>query len=260
MTPAHCQDLAELSQVIETLLGPAGCPWDRQQTPESLCDYVIEEAFELTEAIRGQDPDQAREELGDVMFLLLFIARLYQARQSFTLPQALEEASAKMIRRHPHVFAGSRVENQEQLLRNWEQIKRREKSGEQGIFDSLPKALPPLLKAYRLNAKAARHRFTWETDQDQKEQLDLEWRELKEAMATGDQAKIEEEYGDYLFTLVEFGRRLGLKANAALEGANRKFLERFQAMESLARERGLDVTDFHLKDWDALWNEVKADR
>ncbi len=240
------------------MLGPDGCPWDRQQTPASLCDYVIEEAFELVEAIRARNTPEVMEELGDVLFLLCFLGALYEESGDFTLAQAMDAISAKMIRRHPHVFDGLAVKDQEQLLRNWERIKRQEKDNAGGIFDSLPRGLPALLKAYRLNSKAARHRFTWETDADQRGQLAREWAELEEAVASGDQARVEEEFGDYLFTLVEYGRRLGVKANAALEGANAKFLSRFERMEALARQRGLDTSGFALADWDALWDEVKS--
>ncbi len=258
MSDSSGKAMAELRQVIAALLAPEGCPWDRKQTPETLCDYVLEEAHELVAAIRSGDVAEAREELGDVLFLLFFIGELYERNGSFTLAESAEAIAAKMIRRHPHVFEGHVVANQEELLRNWERIKRQEKNNAQGIFESLPPGLPALLKAYRLNAKAARHHFTWEDDQAQTSQLDQEWQELQEARASGDQARVEAEFGDYLFSLVEYGRRLGVKANAALDGANSKFLGRFQKMEALAAARGLDTSGFSLKDWDSLWDEVKA--
>ena len=258
MSDAAGESLAKLRQVIASLLGPGGCPWDRKQTPETLCDYVIEEAHELVEAVRAGDVPASMEELGDVAFLLCFMASLYEEKGSFTLADSLEAITAKMIRRHPHVFEGLEVTNQEQLLKNWERIKRAEKDNKEGIFDSLPKGLPPLLKAYRLGSKAARHHFTWESDRDQIMQMGLEWEELQEAVAAKDQARMEAEFGDYLFSVVEYGRRLGIKANSAQEGANAKFLRRFERMEELARERGLDTSRFELKDWDGLWDEVKA--
>ena len=156
--------LARLQGVIDTLLGPEGCPWDRTQTPQSLCDYIIEEAFELVDCIRTDDAPGMAEELGDVLFLLLFVATLARKREEFTLTSALTTVSAKMIRRHPHVFEDVKVESREQLLKNWERIKRAEKSRDDGLFSSLPKGLPPLLKAYRIHSKAARSGFTWETD------------------------------------------------------------------------------------------------
>ena len=250
--------LSRLRQVVAALLGPNGCPWDQKQTPRSLCDYVVEEACELAEAIRAGDAKGAMEEMGDLSFLVVFLGALYEARGDFTLEDAFDAATAKMIRRHPHVFAGQTVADKDELLRNWERIKRAEKESAQSIFDSLPRGLPSLLKAYRLNSKAARHRFTWESDQAQQGALAKEWDELQEAVAARDQDATTSEFGDYLFGLVEYGRRLGVKANEALEAANAKFLSRFQKMESLAQSRGQNTADFNLADWDKLWNEVKA--
>jgi len=261
MSDISKDSLANLRRVVSALLGPDGCPWDQKQTPRSLCDYVLEEASELVEAVRADDPQGALEEMGDLLFLVCFLGALYEAKGAFTLNDAFDAARAKMIRRHPHVFAGAVVNNQEELLRNWERIKRSEKGGSQGshgIFDSLPSGLPALLKAYRLNAKAARHHFTWESDQAQCDALKVEWDELQHAVAAKDANATEAEFGDYLFSLVEYGRRLGVKANAALEGANAKFLSRFRKMEELAQSRGLDTALFNLADWDTLWDEVKA--
>jgi len=250
--------LDRLSSVIDALLGPSGCPWDKTQTPLSLCDYVIEEAFELVDCIRGGDVPGTMEELGDVLFLLMFIARLHKDRGDFELADSLESEAAKMIRRHPHVFDDLTVENREELLRNWERIKRQEGSGKSGVFDSLPGGLPPLLKAYRIHSKAARAGFTWESDEDMEKALAAEKAELDVAASGGDQTALEEEFGDYLFALVEWGRRKGLKANACLDMANKKFLSRFEGMEALMKERGIAGSELSLEMWNALWDEVKA--
>lgn len=256
--------LARIQEVIDALLGPGGCPWDQKQTPKSLCDYIIEESFELVSAIRADDADETCEELGDVLFLLLFEIALHERAGKFRLSDVVAMNAAKMIRRHPHVFGDTVVANQEELLRNWERIKRGEKAdkaenGEPaGAFASLPAGLPPLLKAYRIHAKAARLGFTWDTDSDARGQFDAEWREWEEACASGSQERMEEEFGDALFTLVELGRRRGVKANAALDAANLKFLSRYERMESLARERGLDLLEMGLDDKNRLWDEVKA--
>lgn len=258
--------LARLQEVLDRLLGPGGCPWDQKQTPESLCEYVIEESFELVDAIRQGKAGETAEEIGDVLFLLLFVARLFEKRGDFTLAQAIEGASGKMIRRHPHVFADLSFENQEELLRNWEAIKRREKEAgagddqPQGVFSSLPAGLPALQKAYRLHAKAARIGFTWDTDAEAEGQLASEWAEWLEARQTGDPERMEEEFGDYLFTLVEYGRRHGLKAAAALDKANIKFLSRFESMEELARRQGRSLPDLTLAEMNALWEQAKQDR
>ncbi len=250
--------LARLQHVLDSLLGPDGCPWDKTQTPETLCDYIIEEAFELVDSIRSGDVPGMAEELGDVMFLLLFVARLATCRGDFTLEQALEAESDKMIRRHPHVFGDLDVENREDLLRNWERIKRSEKPQDQGLYASLPKGLPPLLKAYRIHSKAARAGFTWPDDAAMRRSLDAERAEFKAAVASGDAEAMAEEFGDYLFSLTEYGRRLGLKANACLDSANNKFLRRFEAMEALARQRGQNFADLDMDAKNALWEEVKA--
>lgn len=257
--------LEGLMGVIDALLGPGGCPWDQQQTPLTLCDYVIEEAFELVEAIRAQDVQETREELGDVTFLLLFIAALHKNRpDGFSFADALETNAAKMIRRHPHVFGDTMVESQAEVLRNWEKIKSGERAHKEeskaSLYASLPNGLPPLLKAYRIHSKAARTGFTWPDDQAARRQFDDEWREWEEAMAGEDRDHEEEEFGDLLFTLVELGRRRGIKANAALDRANRKFLQRFEAMELKAREQGLAIREENLDALNALWEGVKADK
>jgi ATP diphosphatase len=250
--------LAQLQGVLDALLGPEGCPWDKAQTPQTLCDYIIEESFELVDCIRSDDAPGTAEELGDVMFLLLFVATLSQKMERFSLAEALETAAAKMIRRHPHVFGDLKVADREELLRNWERIKRAEKEKDTGLYASLPKGLPSLLKAYRIHSKAARSGFTWETDTAMKASLDAERAEFQEAVASGDAAAMAEEFGDYLFTLTEYGRRLGLKANACLDAANTKFLTRYKAMERLARQRGLDLDALDMTAKNALWEEAKT--
>jgi ATP diphosphatase len=273
-----------LAEVIERLLDAEGCPWDRKQSPLTLCDYLIEEAFELVEAVRAY-PGSSRsaveievdgpsgptngtaermevvEELGDVLFLLYFMAKLYDNNKDFGLADAFEASAAKMIRRHPHVFSDKKFENSNELLVEWERIKRAEKADDcnKGIYESLPKGLPPMLKAYRIHAKAARIGFTWESSEEVEEQLESEWAEWEGAAARKDPDKMEEEFGDYLFTLIEYGRRKGIKANAALDKANAKFLARFEKMEALARERGLDLPELSLEEQNALWDEVKGE-
>ncbi len=254
--------LAELRGVLDTLLGPEGCPWDKEQTPASLCDYVIEEANELVDAVRGGNPDDVRGEMGDVLFLLLFLARLYADRGDFSLEDALRMNSAKMIRRHPHVFAATVFADREDQLRAWEQIKRTEKTEEgkaPGIFADLPKGLPPLVKAYRIHSKAARAGFTWDEDTDVEQQAEAEWLELLDAVHSGDKAAIEHELGDMLFTLVEYGRRKGVKASAAVDGAARRFLRRFGRMEEISAAEGRDFSGLSMEEKNALWDAAKAE-
>ncbi|WFS63878.1 nucleoside triphosphate pyrophosphohydrolase [Pseudodesulfovibrio thermohalotolerans] len=251
--------LRELLDVIDALIAPDGCPWDKEQTPLTLCDYLAEETFELIEGIRSGDPKEAMEELGDVMFILLFMATLYEREGTHTLADSINFSTAKMIRRHPHVFGDKRFDNIGELWDNWEKTKREENKGtaRKRVFDSLPSGLPPLLKAYRINSKSARNGFTWESDRDVEEHLRQEWDEWQEAMASGHADDSEREFGDYLFTLVELGRRKGIKANAALDFANQKFLSRFAKMEELAEMRCLDLTSMSLDEMNGLWDEVK---
>lgn len=253
--------MKELMDVIDALLAPDGCPWDREQTQRSMCDYLAEEAFELIEGIRADDPREAMEELGDVMFILLFIATLYERDGAHTLADSLKYSAAKMIRRHPHVFSDKKFNDVEELWDNWESTKREENKGtdKKRVYDSLPKGLPPLLKAYRINSKAARNKFTWDSDEAVEVQLKDEWNEWQDAMESGDAEASEREFGDYLFTLVELGRRKGIKANSALDFANQKFLGRFGKMEELAEKRGLVLADMDLDQMNALWDEVKTD-
>lgn len=253
--------LTELTNVIETLLSPGGCPWDKEQTPLSLSEYLIEETFELVEAIRHGTPADVCEELGDVLFLLLFVARLYAAQERFTLDEALKTNAAKMIRRHPHVFAGEVFESKDAQLKEWERIKRSEKSGKdgtlQGIFQSLPKGLPPLTKSYRIHSKAARAGFTWDTDEDVELQVEAEWLELLDAFKGNDKEKQERELGDMIFTLVELGRRKGIKANQALDGTASRFLNRFSRMERMVAAQGKDFTEVSMEEKNALWDLAK---
>lgn len=262
MPDAADTSLRELRDVIAALIAPDGCSWDREQTPLTLCEYVLEEAHELVEAIRRGSCQDAAEELGDVLFLLLFIAELYGRRGDFTLNDAIAMNAAKMIRRHPHVFEGTVFASKEEQLSAWERIKRSEHSDDEGrpagIFDSLPKSLPPLLKAYRIHSKAARAGFTWESDGDAEQQVEAEWLELLDSFASGDKDAQAHELGDLLFTLVELGRRKGLKASAALDGATHRFLTRFARMEASARGRGREFSALSMEEKNALWDEAKA--
>lgn len=255
--------LEDLRQVIERLTAEDGCPWDREQTPESLAEYVIEESHELVSAIRTGSRADVCEELGDVAFLLLFLAHLYEKRGDFTLADALDNNRAKMVRRHPHVFGDTVFENREEQLRAWERIKRDEHSGGDGtppgLFDSLPPSLPPLTKAYRIHSKAARVGFTWEQDEDVEQQVEAEWLEWLDACAEGDATAQRHELGDLLFSITELGRRKGIKASEALDLATGRFLRRFTRMEALAREQEKDFAAMSLDEKDELWNRAKEE-
>lgn len=257
------EQLARFQNVIDQLIDPEkGCPWDKEQTALSMCEYLIEECHELVDAIRSNKPGHACDEMGDLLFVLLLMARRFELAGHFSLGDALKIGADKMVRRHPHVFNGGSCGSMDDLMKNWAAIKKAEKEAEagesKGTLSSVPTGLPPLTKAYRVHAKAASVGFTWDEEEDVERQVEAEWLELLDAKASGTEAEKEHELGDMMFTLVELGRRMGVKAASAVDGAANRFRARFEAMEELASERGLDFKELSLDDKDDLWNEVKA--
>jgi ATP diphosphatase len=257
-------DPKPILNVLDRLLGPGGCPWDREQTSHSLCEYLVEEVYEFVEAVRAGNPEEIRDELGDVSFLLMFMAQLLRRELGIDLQRAWEASASKMKRRHPHVFGDQSVSSRDELMQTWERIKDSERNPQAGArkhtrkMASLPQSLPPLPKAYRIHAKAEKSGFTWNSDSDQARALRKEWREWEEVRQSGDHSRKEEEFGDLLFSLVEQGRREGIKANAALHRANQKFLRRFEQALALAEERGMDWDSLDMAEKDRLWDEVKS--
>ncbi len=257
------EQLLRFQNVIDQLIDPEkGCPWDKEQTALSMCEYLIEECHELVDAIRSNKPGHACDEMGDLLFVLLLMARRFELAGQFSLGDALKIGADKMVRRHPHVFSDTACDSMDDLMKNWAAIKKAEKEADagepKGTLSSVPSGLPPLTKAYRVHAKAAGAGFTWDDDEDVERQVEAEWLELLDARASGTEAEKEHELGDMIFTLVELGRRMGVKAASAVDSAANRFRSRFEAMEALARERGLDFKDLSLDDKDDLWNEVKA--
>ncbi len=259
--------LKELSGVIDSLVGPAGCDWDKAQTPSSLTEYLLEESCELIDAIRFGETADVCEELGDVFFLLLLIAQRFEEKGTLSLADALSGVAQKMIRRHPHVFDKAEFPTLADQFRAWDAIKAKEKQerhgdAPKGLYDSVPSNVPPMTKAYRIHSKAASVGFTWPEVQDVEQQVEAEWLEVLDAMALPNseekKERVKHELGDHLFSLVELARRNGIKAAEALDSANNRFLERFKAMEALAQSRGLTFKDLSLDEQDSLWEEIKA--
>ncbi len=251
-------------EVIESLLGPGGCPWDKEQTPKSLCEYLLEETYELVDAIRTDSGDSINDELGDVFFLLCFLSTLLKRQGVIVIQEVFEKSASKMIRRHPHVFQDMQFNNREELHKKWEEIKSQEKlnqSQDQAGFDpldSIPVSLPPLMKAYRIHSKAAKAGFTWESESEQAKSLAHEWQEWLKAKEGKDQGQMEDEFGDVLFSLVEHGRWHKVKADSALQKACQKFLTRWKSMQNQVRAKGLDWHDLTLEEKNRLWEEVKT--
>ncbi|MBX6423073.1 nucleoside triphosphate pyrophosphohydrolase [Thermosulfurimonas sp. F29] len=248
----------KLLEIVARLRAPDGCPWDRQQTPESLRKYLVEEAYEAYEAIGEGAVEEAREELGDLLFLILMVAHIYQERGDFTLEEMLELCAEKMIRRHPHVFGEERAASAEEVLARWQRIKESEKSGKSSVLGNLPRSLPALQLAFRLGERASRVGFDWSSPEEVLPKLREEWREIEENLAGASRERLEEEIGDFLFTVANLSRKLGINPEEALKKSLAKFRRRFEAMEEYFRGQGRDLREVSLEEMDQVWERVKT--
>lgn len=263
---ASLRGFEDLVGIMDRLREPGGCPWDREQTYATLRGYLIEECYEVVDALdRGDLPD-LREELGDLLFQIVFLARLASEDRAFAAADVVEGIAVKMVRRHPHVFGEDSATSSAEVLVRWEEIKKSEKKDagkhdeDASVLSGIPPALPPLVKAQRLGTKAARVGFDWREDDDVLAKLDEETAELRAAVASGDRGAVREELGDTLFTLAMLARRLDVDADEALAAANAKFQTRFMRVEDELRRLGLPIEGADLQLLDRLWNKVKADR
>ena len=256
--------IESLQKLIATLRGENGCPWDRKQTPSTLTIYLIEEMFELVEAVEQDDTDAIREELGDVLFQLVFIAALFQEAGRFSLESVLEQNLQKMIRRHPHVFGTERAESTPQVKALWRQIKQQEKgAGDQSLLDSVPSGLPALLRAFRVSERAAGIGFDWADLNSVMAQVESEWAEFKAEVSTAepvdpDRSNMTMEFGDVLFSLVNAARLARIHPETALSRSTQKFMLRFKQMETMAREKGRPLEDLPRDEMERLWVAVKS--
>ncbi len=250
-----------LCELSARLRAPDGCPWDREQTFESLKTYILEEAYEVVDAISAGDPGMLAGELGDLLFQIVFVAQIATEQRLFDIDEVCNGIHAKMVRRHPHVFGDVEVEGASDVVRNWETIKAGERR-EKGALAGVPRQLPALLKALRITEKAAALGFDWERANDVVAKLEEEVRELKTEVesggAPGEREGVREELGDVLFVIANLARQLGIDPEAALQGANEKFARRFRSMEEQARERGAQLSSMTLDELDALWEAAKA--
>ena len=249
---------------MDRLRNPGGCPWDREQTIQSLAPYFLEEAYEVVDAIASGDPDKLREELGDLLLQIVFVSRIAREHAWFDVDGVSEGISEKMVRRHPHVFGDRQVEGSAEVMRNWEDIKREERSEEPeaSVLDGVPASLPALLKAFRMTEKAAAVGFDWRKPIDVMEKMREEMDELQSELEAGDAVvddRVRAEMGDILFVMANLARHLGVDPETALQQTNATFMRRFQAMEERAREAGRDFREMDLSEKDALWDSVKAD-
>jgi len=258
----HPDRFDTLVEILDRLREPGGCPWDREQSWDTLRGYLIEECYEVVDALDRADAPGLCEELGDLLLQIVFLARLGKEQGAFEARDVVRGIVQKMVRRHPHVFGDDVAESAEQVLRRWEEIKREEKAAsregvESSVLGGIPTALPALPKAQRIGTKAARVGFDWSTTDGVLAKVEEELGELRAGIPGGDPARLREELGDLLFTVTMLARRLGVDAEAALEGANRKFVRRFTAIEARLGREGRDVRDVGLETLDRLWNEGK---
>ena len=252
----HGQAFERLVQIIDDLREK--CPWDKKQTIQSLRQLTLEETYELTEAITEADWKGIKEEVGDLFLHLVFYSKIGKEENKFSLDEALNDICDKLISRHPHVYGDVVVNNEDDVKKNWEKLKLKE--GKKSVLSGVPKALPALVKAMRLQEKAKQVGFEWENKDQVWEKVEEEISELNQVIEKQDQQKMEEEFGDVLFSLVNFARFLQIDAEHALEITNKKFISRFNAMEEMALASGKTLHEMNLPEMDQLWNEIKQQR
>jgi MazG family protein len=234
------------------------CPWDRKQTIQTLRTLSIEELYELTDAIIAEDWPGIKEEIGDLFLHLLFYARIAREQNQFSLEEVLDGISEKLIARHPHIYGDVKLETEEEVKQNWEKLKLRE--GKKSVLSGVPASLPAVVKAIRLQEKSRQVGFEWSNAREVWAKVQEEEKELKEAVLSGDKTHIEEEFGDLMFSLINYARFLSIDAETALERTNRKFIHRFTKMEEAVVKSGKQMEELSLAELDAVWDTVKKQK
>jgi len=250
-------DFRELLNIMEKLRAEKGCPWDKEQTRESLKPFILEETYELIEAIDDGDPEKIKEELGDLLFQIVFQSQIAKEKKEFEISDVIEKIVKKMIARHPHVFGRADYKTKNEVLEYWEEQKRREGKRQTSILEGVPETLPSLLRAHRLQDRAARVGFDWVKVSDVLEKLDEEMKEFKKALKGERQNEIEDELGDIFFMLVNVSRFMGINPEDALRKTIAKFISRVHYIEMKAADQRRKLSDMTLKEMDTLWEEAK---
>lgn len=250
------ESFLELVEIMDTLREK--CPWDKKQTIQSLRSNTIEELYELIDAIIEEDWDGIKEELGDILLHVLFYAKIGTEQGHFTLQDSIEAISKKLIHRHPHIYGDVQVENEEDVKRNWEQLKLQE--GKTSLLAGVPNSLPAMVKAFRIQQKVKQVGFEWENKEQVWDKVEEEIGELKSEIEANDQEKMEAEFGDVLFSLINYARFLNIDPESALEKTNKKFKYRFELMETYAKEHGLDLAKLSLNEKEAIWQSMKRNK
>ena len=255
------QELNSLILLIKVLRAPDGCPWDRKQKPQDIGKYILEEAYEVIESLETNDQQAIAEELGDLLFQILFLAEMGEESGAYSLDQIMAGIRGKMIRRHPHIFGDIKVKTVEEVKENWQQIKKTErdtKSNEAGLFSSIPRSLPALKRAQKVTSTAAVYGFDWPATLDVLKKLQEELNEFNTALNNNDQNNIEEELGDLLFTVVNLSRFVKVDSETALSKTTNKFLQRFAYITDELAKRGITLEQATLPEMDELWEETKT--
>jgi len=246
-------EFLRLTKIMEDLREK--CPWDKKQTIQTLRQLTIEETYELADSITDEDWKGIKEELGDLLLHIIFYSKIGAEQNKFTLQEVIQGICEKLISRHPHIYGDVKVENDSDVSRNWEKLKMKE--GKKSVLSGIPKSLPSMVKAMRLQEKAKQVGFEWENKEQVWDKIEEEKKELLDAIKQGDKKHIEEELGDVFFSLVNFARFLQLDAENALERTNKKFIERFTSMENEALSSGTSLSQMTLEEMDAIWNRIK---
>ncbi len=243
--------------IVTKLRAPDGCPWDRKQTADSLKGNLLEEAYECIEAISNNDNMHIREELGDVLLLVGMISRIKEEEGAFSFSEVIDDISEKLVRRHPHVFGTAEVKDADEVKRNWEDIKKNVEKKDKSILDGISKNMPPLERAYRFQKKASGAGFDWIDTESVWEKVYEELREFRDESINSDREKMEEEFGDFLFSIVNIGRFMKIDPAIALHRTNEKFLRRFQYVEKNMKEDNIELGEENFKIMDSYWDEAK---
>lgn len=246
---------AELLDIIATLR--VKCPWDRKQTMESLRALSIEEVYELGDAVLAEDMDEIKKELGDLLMHIVFYAQIGEEQQQFDIADVLNGICEKLRYRHPHIYGEVKVENAEEVLQNWEQLKLKEKGRKHKVLEGVPVSLPALVKAYRIQDKVRGAGFDWKKKEDVWDKVKEELQEFETEIQQADQERMEAEFGDFLFSIVNAARLYGINPENALEKTNRKFIRRFGYVEEKAKEEGKNIQEMTLEEMDEYWDEAK---
>ena len=250
----------KLTEIVDTLMGDNGCPWDKVQTRESLKPYLVEETYETLEALDSNNPEEIKEELGDLLYQVLFHAKISEKKNEFNITDVVESISGKMVHRHPHVFKEENLKTPEEVVTQWEEIKSKEKGKEnrKSVLDGIPPHLPGLLRAQKLQKKAAKHGFDWDKIDDVFDKLDEEVAEFKEAVLSGKEIEMTAELGDIIFVLVNIAKFKKIDAEEALRVTNNKFIKRFQHIEAKVAKCGKTLKKTSLEELEKYWQEAKG--